>query len=328
MKKYKVIAFLVLIGVVVMWGLAPVASKAIFNAENPAYSPGLLVAIRGLLAIIVLGAFINKGFKKINKSYLLTAIPAGFILAMAYIFQFTGLKYIDATSKNAFLENISCVTIPVFMFIFVREKPTWYNILAALICVVGSIFLIGNGFTILHFFDNVTFLGDGLSAIGGLFFGLDIAFTKVYCKDKDPLLYVFLQLCVLTIVCFAYTFIFEGAIFHTIAFSIDWLSVLEVLFLGIVCTALCWVARAWAMKYIDALTVSLLVPLSAVVATTLSIAFQMETFNLNLLVGGLIILLSIAVSAIFYYRKECRSKNINNEQVDTLEVNNDEPHQS
>ena len=328
MKKYKVIAFLVLIGVVVMWGLAPVVSKDIFNDDNPAYSPGLLVAIRGLLAIIVLGAFINKGFKKINKSYLLTAIPAGFILAMAYIFQFTGLKYIDATSKNAFLENISCVTIPVFMFIFVREKPTWYNIVAAFICVVGSIFLIGNGFTILHFFDNVTFLGDGLSAIGGLFFGLDIAFTKVYCKDKDPLLYVFLQLCVLTVVCFAYTFIFEGAIFHTIAFSIDWLSVLEVLFLGIVCTALCWVARAWAMKYIDALTVSLLVPLSAVVATTLSIAFQMETFNLNLLVGGLIILLSIAVSAIFDYRKECQSKNINNEQVDTLEVNNDEPHQS
>ena len=327
MKKYKVIAFLVLIGVVLMWGVAPVASKAIFNADDPAYSPGMLIALRGLLAVIAMAAFINKGFKKINKSYLLTAIPAGFILAMAYIFQFTGLKYTDP-SKNAFLENISCITIPIFMFIFIREKPTWYNIVAALICVVGSIFLIGNGFAILHFFDNVTFLGDGLSAIGGLFFGLDIAFTKVYCKDKDPLIYVFLQLCVLTIVCFAYTFIFEGAVFHTLAFSIDWLSLLEVLFLGVVCTAVCWVARAWAMKYIDALTVSLLVPLSAVVATTLSISFHMEEFNLNLLVGGLIILLSIAVSAIFDYRKECQSKNINNEQVDTLEVNNDEPHQS
>ena len=327
MKKYKVIAFLVLIGVVLMWGVAPVASKAIFNADDPAYSPGMLIALRGLLAVIAMAAFINKGFKKIDKSYLLTAIPAGFILAMAYIFQFTGLKYTDP-SKNAFLENISCITIPIFMFIFIREKPTWYNIVAALICVVGSIFLIGNGFAILHFFDNVTFLGDGLSAIGGLFFGLDIAFTKVYCKDKDPLIYVFLQLCVLTIVCFAYTFIFEGAVFHTLAFSIDWLSLLEVLFLGVVCTAVCWVARAWAMKYIDALTVSLLVPLSAVVATTLSISFHMEEFNLNLLVGGLIILLSIAVSAIFDYRKECQSKNINNEQVDTLEVNNDEPHQS
>ena len=309
-----------------MWGLAPVASKAIFNDENPAYSPGMLVAIRGLFAVIVIAAFINKGFKQINKSYILTAIPAGIILALAYIFQFTGLKYTDP-SKNAFLENISCVAIPIFMFIFVREKPTWYSVVAALICVVGSIFLIGNGFAILHFFDNVTFLGDGFSAIGGLFFGLDIAFTKVYCKDKDPLLYVFLQLCVLTVVCFAYSFIFEGAIFHTIAFSIDWLSVLEVLFLGIVCTALCWVARAWAMKYIDALTVSLLVPLSAVVATTLSIAFGMEQFTLNLLIGGLIILLSIAVSAIFDYRKGCQTKNINNAQQ-LEEVHNDEPNQS
>ncbi len=327
MKKHiRLIAFLTLIGVVVMWGLAPVASKAIFNEENPAYSPGMLVAIRGLFAVIVIAAFINKGFKQINKSYILTAIPAGIILALAYIFQFTGLKYTDP-SKNAFLENISCITIPIFMFIFVREKPTWYSVVAALICVVGSIFLIGNGFAILHFFDNVTFLGDGFSAIGGLFFGLDIAFTKVYCKDKDPLLYVFLQLCVLTVVCFAYTFIFEGAIFHTLAFSIDWLSILEVLFLGVVCTALCWVARAWAMKYIDALTVSLLVPLSAVVATTLSIAFGMEQFNFNLLVGGLIILLSIAVSAIFDYRKECQTKNINNaKQLE--EVHNDEPNQS
>ena len=326
MKKYKVIAFIVLIGVVVMWGLAPIASKAIFNDENPAYSPGMLIALRGLLAVIVMAAFINKGFKKINKSYLITAIPAGIILAMAYIFQFTGLKYTDP-SKNAFLENISCVTIPIFMFIFVREKPRWYSIVAAAICVVGSIFLIGNGFSILHFFDNVTFLGEGLSAIGGLFFGLDIAFTKVYCKDKDPILYVFLQLCVLTIVCFAYTFIFEGAVFHTLAFSINWLSLLEVAFLGVVCTAVCWVARAWAMKYIDALTVSLLVPLSAVVASVLSIAFKMEEYTHNLLVGGLIILLSIAVSAIFDYRRECINKN-NSEPTNDEEVVLDEPNQS
>ena len=325
MKKYKVIAFLVLIGVVVMWGLAPVASKAIFNAEDPAYSPGMLVAVRGLFAVAVIAAFINKGFKKINKSYLLTAIPAGFILAMAYIFQFTGLKYTDP-SKNAFLENISCITIPIFMFIFVREKPTWYSIASALICVVGSLILVGNGFDFTNFFASGSLLGDGLSAIGGLFFGLDIAFTKVFCKDKDPLIYVFLQICVMTVISFAYAFIFEGQVFHVLAYAFDIRSVLMVVFLGVVCTAVCWVSRAWAMRYVDAMTVSLLVPLSAVVASILSIAYMIEEFTINLLVGGLIILVSIALSAIFDYRRGCKATNKEEIKEEVGETN--EPNQS
>jgi len=325
MKNKRIIAFIVLLGVVVLWGMAPVASKAIFDAEPPAYSPGMLIALRGLFSIVAMAIFINKGFKKINKSYWI-CIPAGLILAAAYIFQFVGLKY-TVPSKNTFLENISCITIPIFMFIFVREKPTWYSIVSALICVVGSLFLVGNGFDFLHFFKSGNILGDGLSAIGGLFFGLDIAFTKVFCKDKDPLIYVFLQLCVLTVVSFIYTFAFEGAVFHEMHFIIDWLPVLEVVFLGVVCTAVCWVARAWAMKSIDAVTVSVLVPLSAVVASVLSIAFKMEEFTWNLLIGGLIILLSIAVSAIFDYRKECKST-IDNNKNNVEEVPQNESSES
>ena len=328
MKNTKIIAFLVLIGVVVLWGVAPVMTKAIYESDPALYSPGILIMLRGLTAVIAMAIFINKGFKKINKSYLI-CIPAGVILALAYIFQFVGLKYTDP-SKNAFLENVSCITIPIFMFILVREKPTWYSIVAAVVCVIGSLFLVGNGFDFLHFFKSGSLLGDGLSAIGGLFFGLDIAFTKVFCKDKDPLIYVFFQLCITTVVAAIYTFAFEGPIFHEIRFTFDLIPILEVLFLGVVCMAVCWVARAWAMKSIDALTVSLLVPLSAVVATTLSIAFQMEGFNLNLLIGGLIILISIAISAIFDYRKECQQhKQIDNNEVsDTKEeVVLDEPNQ-
>ena len=130
----------------------------------------------------------------------------------------------------------------------------------------------------------------------------------------------------MTVISFIYTFAFEHAVFHEMHFTLDWLPVLGVILLGVVGMAICWWARAWAMKYIDAVTVSVLVPLSAVVCSTLSIAFKIEDFTFNLLIGGLIILLSIAVSAIFDYRKECQNKNINNEQVE--EVHNDEPNQS
>ena len=315
MKRTKAIAFITLIIVVALWGVAPVISKSIF--EGDVYSPGILIALRGLFSIIAMAIVINKGFKKVNKSYLI-CIPAGIILAAAYIFQFVGLKY-TVPSKNAFLENISCITIPVFMFIFIREKPTWYSIVSALICVVGSLFLVGNGFDFLHFFRSGNLLGDGLSAIGGLFFGLDIAFTKVFCKDKDPLLYVFFQLVVLTVVATGYSLIFETFVFQEFAISFEILDILQVIFLGVVCTALCWVARAWAMKSIDAVTVSLLVPLSAVIASVLSICLKLEEFTWNLLIGGVIILLSIAVSAIFDYRKECQAKKRSIEEEDKHE---------
>ena len=320
MKKIKVIAFIVLIGVMILWGIAPVISKVVFDS----YSPGMLIALRGLFAIIVMAIFINKNFKKINKSYLI-CIPAGLFLAAAYIFQFVGLKY-TVPSKNAFLENISCITIPIFMFILVREKPTWVSVVSAIVCVIGSLFLVGNGFDFMHFFSSGSLKGDGLSAIGGLFFGLDIAFTKVFSKDKDPLLYVFLQLCVLTVVSFAYSFIFEGLVFDELIFTFDIWPLVQAMFLGVICTAICWVLRAQAIKYIDAVTVSLLVPLSAVVASSLSIALQMEEFTFNLLIGGLIVLLSIAMSAIFDYRKGDQDKinNENNEEV----IERNEPNQN
>ena len=147
MKNKKVIAFIVLIMVVVLWGVAPVAAKAIYESDPPKYSPGMLIALRGLFSIIAMAIFINKNFKKINKSYLI-CIPAGVFLAAAYIFQFVGLKY-TVPSKNTFLENICCITIPIFMFLFIREKPTLPNIISAIVCVVGSLFLVTNSFSVL-----------------------------------------------------------------------------------------------------------------------------------------------------------------------------------
>ena len=319
-KEIKIISFLVLVAVVALWGVAPVVSKTAFDS----FSPGMLIALRGAFAIVVMAIIINKNFKKINKSYLI-CIPAGIFLALAYIFQFVGLKY-TVPSKNTFLENISCITIPLFMFLFVREKPTWYSIVSGAVCVIGSLILVGNGFDFASFFKSGSLKGDGLSAIGGLFFGLDIAFTKVFCKDKDPLLYVFLQLCVMTVISFAYAFIFEGQVFNCLMYAFDIRSILMVAFLGIICTAVCWVSRAWAMRYTDAMTVSLLVPLSAVVATCLSIAYNIEEFNYNLLVGGLVIMLSIAISAIFDYRRECKSQNI--QEGHEEEIKQDESNQS
>ena len=326
MNRKKILSLLALIIVVILWGIAPVVSKYLFDKNY--YSPALLVAVRGLLSCVAMLIFIlaTKGFKEVNKSYLI-CIPAGIILGLAYLLQFIGL---DTTTpaKNTFLESLSCVAVPLCMFLFVREKPTIASILAATFCIAGSFILCGNGWDFSSMFTKPT-VGDILSSIGGIFFGIDIAFTKVFAKGKNAWVYVFFQLLILTIMSFAYALPFEKGL----AFSWDWRHLLILVFLGVICTALCWVMRTISIKNVSAVTCAVLMPMAAVVATLTSIIFKMEQFSWNVVIGGLVITLAIVISGVWDALQEKKQKNKELEKTDNIEKEKkeeslDESHQS
>ncbi len=292
MTKKKVVSLLALILVVFLWAVAPVFSKFIFDSGF--VTPALLVTVRGGLSIIAMGIvlLITGGFKDFTKKYWVT-IPAGLVLGAAYLFQFIGL---DSTTpaKNTFLESVSCIAVPICMFIFIREKPSWMTIVSAIMCLGGSFILCGKGWDFKEMFTAPT-IGDILSAIGGIFFGIDIAISKVYAKDKNPLLFVFFQLIILTIMSLIYTVSFEKGV----TFSWDWRNIVIVLFLGIACTALCWVTRTHAIKNVGAVTCAVLMPMSAVLAALISIIAKIEAFSWNVIIGGLVITLSIVISGVY-----------------------------
>lgn len=300
-KKLTIISIAALLLVVLLWGIAPVVSKYLF--QNNYYSPALLVAVRGLLGAIALliVILITKGFKQVTKAYWI-CIPAGLFLGAAYLFQFIGLET-TTPAKNTFLENISCITVPVTMLILVREKPTWSAIFAAIACLVGSFVLCGNGWDFSAMFTAPT-TGDILSAIGGVFFGIDIAFTKVFAKGKNPVVYVFFQLVILTIMSFAYALPFE----KDIAFSWEFPNLMILLFLGFGCTALCWLMRTDAIKNVSAVTCAVIMPMAAVIATITSIIFRIEEFSWNVVAGGLIITLAIIISGVYDAKMEKKHK--------------------
>ena len=325
MNKKKILSLLLLILVVLLWGITPVISKYVF--DNDYSSPALFVAIRGLLSCVAMLVFIliTKGFKDVNKSYLI-CIPAGVFLGLAYLFQFIGL---DTTTpaKNTFLESLSCIAVPICMLIFAREKPTIPSIFAAVFCIFGAFILCGNGWDFSAMFTAPT-VGDILSAIGGIFFGIDIAFTKVFAKGKNPWVYVFFQLCILTIMSFAYALPFE----KNLTFAWNYINILIALFIGIVCTALCWVMRTISIKNVSAVTCAVLMPMSAVIATVTSIIFRMESFSWNVVIGGLVITLAIVISGVFEALQEKKQMKKQLELVDNKEESKedglDESHQS
>ena len=304
--KSRVIAFIGLATVVILWGIAPVLSKYLF--DNNLYSPALLVAVRGLLscAAMLIVILATKGFKGLNKSYLI-CIPAGLILGAAYLFQFIGLST-TVPSKNTFLESMSCIAVPITIFILTKEKPSVMSIAASILCILGAFLLCANGFDFSELF-TVPTTGDILSMIGGLFFGIDIAFTKVFAKGKNPWVYVFFQLVVLTVMAFAYALPFEKEL--TISWQFKTLVILFIL--GIVCTAVCWVLRTICIARVSAVTCAVLMPMSAVVATIISILQHYETFSWNVVIGGVIITGAIIISGIHDARKEKKEKE-NHEQ--------------
>lgn len=300
-KNGKLISLLGLIIVVILWGIAPIAGKYLFDHDY--VTPALLVAIRGLLSLIAMLIIIlfTKGFKDVTKAYLI-CIPAGLFLGCAYLFQFIGLES-TTPAKNTFLESLSCIAVPICMFIFSREKPTISEIFAALFCLLGAFVLCGKGFDFSEMFNAPT-MGDILSAIGGLFFGIDIAFTKVFAKNKNPLVYVFFQLVILTIMSFIYAIPFE----KNIHFTFEIYPILVAIFLGVICTAVCWVLRTKCIERVSAVTCAVLMPMSAVVATFASIILRMEEFSWNVVAGGLIITSAIVVSGIFDAKMEQKHK--------------------
>ena len=291
MTKTKTISFISLIIIVILWGIVPVIGKYLFN--NSFYSPALLIATRALIATIVMVLFvlITKQFKEINKSYLICII-AGLILGAAYLFQFIGLET-TSTSKNTFLESFSVIATPLTLLIMIKEKPSIYAIISSILCLVGAFILCGDGWDFSSLLKAPS-IGDIFSAIGGALFGVNIAFTQVFAKNKNPFIYVAIQMAVMAIMSFIYAFSFE----RPLLFSWDIKNIFIVLFLAIFCTALCWIVRAFAVRHVSATTIAVMNPMSAVIATSISLALGQETFNFNLLVGALIIIASILLSSL------------------------------
>lgn len=318
MKKEMIFSHIGLIIVVTLWGIAPIAGKYLF--DNAYYSPALLVAVRGLLSVVAMAIIIliTKGFKDVNKTYLI-CIPAGIILGGAYLFQFIGLES-TTPAKNTFLESLSCIAVPLCMFILTREKPSLVSILAAIACLFGSLILCGNGWDFSSVFTAPT-KGDIFSAIGGIFFGIDIAFTKVFAKGKNPRVYVFFQLVILTIIAFIYALPFE----KNLAYSFEFIPILVVIFLGVFCTAICWVLRTKCIVNVSAVTCAVLMPMSAVIATFISIILRMEDFSWNVVVGGVVITLSIVLSGIYDAKMEQRNKIEKVEEIKENEQNEQNP---
>ena len=282
-NKSTFLAYMGIIAVVFIWGVIPTAKKALIGDH---FSAAVYSAVTTFAAACVLLIISAKSIKLLNKEYFKVAIPTGLCVGVAALFQAIAYKYDASPTKQAFLENLSCVIVPILLFIFIKKKPSILTVLASITCLAAS-FVLGDVFS-----DNLTFgIADVLNALAGVFYGINIAFTGIFAKKFHAPLYVMIQLfvqaAVSAIIAVAFNFItYGGEPMDKIVFTPDVWLILGLIGIGIITNAVCWTIRTTAMKYVSANVVAVIMPFSAVITGIVSVILGMDSLSSTLIIGA------------------------------------------
>lgn len=262
-----------------IWGSSFVILKSALDSITPLW----VLAIRFSGAAILMLIACLPRLKKLDKRYVTGGCLMGLCLSAAYILQTYGLVY-TTPGKNAFLTTTYCILVPFLYWIISGKRPDKYNIIAALVCLVGVGFVcLGNDLSI-----NI---GDMLTIFCGLFYGLHIIVTSRTAENRDPVLITMLQFATAAVVCFIGAVLFEPAP-HDIG-SGTWLSIAYMTF---ICTGLCYILQTVGQKYTPPSQTAVILTLESVFGSAISVILGVESLTFNIALGFFLIFIAIITS--------------------------------
>ena len=290
-QKPKWLYHAALIFVVVFWGLATVLAYYLYRF----YSAAALSAIMTLVAAIFFWVLAGKKIKQIDMRYWKIALPIGMVNAVANLLQKIGLQY--TTPANCiFFEHVSCIVVPIMMFLFIRKRPTILQALAGIFCLAGCFILSGAAASGMGVFN----IGDVLCLSAGVLFGVYIASVSAYTKELNVVLFMAFQMTVYFIMSLLtaiglHLIRVDGVPMEQIVITWDLPLMLVVIALGIVSIALCWLLKTEAIRHIDPVTVATVCPFSAVITGVVSVWLGIDKLTPSLIIGGSIIFICAVV---------------------------------
>lgn len=280
--------------VILLWGVSPFLYLYYFDY----YSPAIMISFNALVSGIALLLFSLRNLSLLNATYFKVAIPVAFFYASANILQKIGLQFTTPT-RYSFLEQLSCVIVPVLLFFFVGKKPKFLTVLASLLCLASTFIL--NGVAS----DNGASIGIGeiLCGLSGIFYGVNIAATGTFAKKLHAPLYLMIQMFTEAVISFVAAIVFSkvlinGSPMEPIRFSFAFWPMAGRIVTTLIFGTLCWVLRTNAMKTVDPAAVAIMMPFSSVITTVVSICIGTDTLSRNLIFGVILGLIAIILSGL------------------------------
>lgn len=277
---------LIIVAATVIWGSSFVIVKDVTDYLTPAW----LLAIRFFIAAVILAAvFLNRKEFYFERSHVLCGALFGTALFIAYYVQTWGITF-TTPGKNAFLTGTYCVLVPFFAWFATRKSPTKFNLLAAVICLIGIGFVSLSG-------DLSVNIGDALTLLCAVFYAIHIVLVSRFSEGRDIM--------VLTMWQFAFAGLWAlavGLVAEPLPVALAGLSLpqfAQLGYLAVICTALALLFQNMGQAKIPPAQASLLLSLESPFGVAFSVALGAEILTGKILFGFALIFFAIVISEVF-----------------------------
>ncbi len=250
---------------------------------------GLISAFyRMAIALIFLLPYVllSKKFHLPKGEILWLSLLSGVLFASDVAVWNIAIQHSSATQATL-LTNLSPVWVGIGSFVFLKIRPATNFWIGTVVALFGMIMLVG-----FHFFLDLSFdLAFGLAVLSGILYAVYILLSKSILEKIDVLSFMTLTLIASTVF-LGLIAIFTGEAFFGFS-NKAWM----VLFIqGIVCQLLAWLCISYATQRMRATRVSLSLLSQAVLAALLAYIYLDEEITLQMIIGGLIMLLGIRIT--------------------------------
>ena len=279
MKITRIKADLGLLSVTFFWGTTFILSKLLLREiPLPVY-----LFIRLTIAALALGLFSLRYLRQINGAILLHGTVLGALLYFSYFFQMWGIQWTSA-SNAGFITGLSVVLVPVFGFLFFRQRSPLIVVLGVILAVIGLLLLTG-----------AQPLNWNKGDLLVLVCAVSVAFHVIYTGKYAPLHNVYLLTAIELIVV---------AILAALALPFgdyQWPDlrtnqILLLIYLGMFGTVFTFLMQTSMQRFTTAARTALIFAMEPVFAALFAFLIAGETLTLLGWVGGLLIVLGMIVS--------------------------------
>ena len=252
-------------------------------------APGLISAFyRMTFAVILLVPYvlITKSFKLPKTKFLLLAMLCGILFSSDVAVWNIAIQDSSATQASL-LTNLSPLWVGIGSFFFLKIRPATNFWIGTAVSLFGMITLVGFSFFMDLNFDQA-FL---FAVLSGILYSIYLLVSKKVLSDVDVLSFMTISLLAssiyLGILCYSLDQPFTG-------FSDTGWFVLVLQ--AVICQLCAWLSISYATQYMRATRVSLSLLSQAVITSILAWLFLEEQITLQMVFGGIILLLGIRIT--------------------------------